>query len=68
MAAHYEEQGAPRRPLIGVSARDQGAAFVAEVRRWRDAYGADIDWLPGHLAHIYGPSDAERMLERAGLR
>jgi len=68
MAAHYERQGARRTPLIGVSARDQGASFVAEVRRWRDAYGADIAWLPGLLAHIYGPSEAELMLDRAGLR
>jgi hypothetical protein len=69
MVAHYESQGARRTPpLIGVSAREQGAAFVAEVRRWRDDNGATIDWLPGLLAHIYGDTDAQLMLDRAGLR
>jgi hypothetical protein len=69
MVAHYESQGARRTPpLIGVSAREQGAAFVAEVRRWRHDNGATIDWLPGLLAHIYGENDAQLMLDRAGLR
>jgi len=67
VAAYFREDGKRSKPLTGIAARDQVGAFAVEVRRWQDDYGTNPAWFERLLEHLYGRSEAARILARAGL-
>jgi hypothetical protein len=67
VAAYFGEHGTRAEPLSGLGTRDQVGAFAVEVRRWQDDYGTNPAWFERLLEHLYGPSEAARILAPAGL-